>query len=258
MERNYGMMRRYRTAAGAAVLFMTAACASSGTSRLEGLDADALYQVGHEAMRAEDWDDAIVAFERFTFQFPTHPRVQEARYRLGEARMQEEEYITAANEFSRLASDFPAGPWADDARFKVCEAYYELSPHPQLDQEYTIGALDHCQSLISYYPDSEYVPRAREMYQDLTNKLAVKRYETGEFYRKRGALDSAIIYYESTIELYPTSPTAPRALLRLVEAYTEIGYTAEADAARERLLSEFPDTAEARQISAAPPSVEGG
>ena len=58
------------------------------------------------------------------------------------------EYITAANEFSRLATDFPAGPWADDARFRVCESYYELSPHPQLDQEYTRGALDHCQSIL--------------------------------------------------------------------------------------------------------------
>ncbi|MGH7444982.1 MAG: outer membrane protein assembly factor BamD [Longimicrobiales bacterium] len=242
------MMRAVRTAASAAVLFMMVACASSGASRLQGLDADALYEVGHEAMRAGDWSDAIQAFERFTLQFPTHARVQEARYRLGEAHMHEEEYITAANEFSRLADDFPAGPWADDSRFKVCEAYYELSPDPQLDQEYTIGALDHCQSLISYYPDSEYVERARTMHADLTNKLAEKLYQAGDFYMNRGAIDSAIIYYESALDQYPDTAVAPRALLRLYEAYTEIGYTTEADAARERLLRDFPESAEAGEV----------
>lgn len=242
------MKRVFRTAAAAAVLFMMGACASSGAGQLEALDADALYAAGEDAVRGGDWRDAIEAFERFTLQFPTHPRVQEARYRLGEARMHEEEYITAANEFSRLADDFPAGPWADDARFKVCEAYFELSPHPQLDQEYTRGALDHCQSLISYYPDSEYVPRAREMMQELTNKLADKLFQAGEFYYKRGAIDSAIIYYESTVDQYPGAATAPRALLRLYEAYQELGYTSDAETVRERLLRDFPDSAEAERV----------
>src|SRR5690606_39662795 len=86
---------------------------------------------------------------------------------------------------------YPAGPWADDARFKVCEAYAELSPHPQLDQEYTKAAIEHCQSLITYYPDSEFVPRAQEILDRMIGKLAEKQYLAGEFYRKRGAIDSA-------------------------------------------------------------------
>ena len=242
------MMRAIRAAAFAAALFMIPACASSG-HRLDGLDADALFQAGEQAMLEEDWQDAIEAFERFTLQYPTHARSQEARYRLGVARFEDREYITAANEFSRLATDFPAGPWADDARFRVCESYYELSPHPQLDQEYTRGALDHCQSLMSYYPDSEFVPRASEMLQDLRNKLAAKLFQAGEFYKKRGAIDSAIIYYESTVAEYPTTALAPRALLRLYEAYSELGYDSDAESARERLLRDFPDSAEAERLA---------
>lgn len=249
-------MRAIRTAAGAAVLVMISACASSNTARLARLDADALFREGEAAMQRGDWSDAVEAFERFTLTFPTHPRVQEARYNLGRARMADEEYITAANEFSRLADDFPAGPWADDARFKVCESYVELSPHPQLDQEYTEGAIEHCQSLITYYPESEYVPQAQAFVEQMTNKLAEKRFQAGEFYRKRGAIDSAILYYESTLAQYPTTRAAPKALLRLYEAYGDIGYTEEAQAARERLLREFPDSPEARQLSGGAP-VEG-
>ena len=36
---------------------------------------------------------------------------------------------------------------ADDARFMACRSYEELSPDPQLDQEYTRAAIDHCCSL---------------------------------------------------------------------------------------------------------------
>jgi outer membrane protein assembly factor BamD len=222
-------------------------CATGGP-RLEGLDADALFAVGQEAMREEDWDNAVLAFQRFTLQFPTHARGQEARYLLGLAHMGDRQYITAANEFSRLASDFPAGPWADDARFNVCESYYELSPHPQLDQEYTRGAVDHCQSLISYYPDSEYVGRAQAMLDELRTKLAQKLFLTGEFYYKRGAHDSAILYYDATVARYPTTAVAPRALVRLLDVYEELGYTPEAEATRQRLLTEYPESPEAAAL----------
>jgi outer membrane protein assembly factor BamD len=251
------MMRSIRTAAAAAVLVMISACASSNASRLARLDADELFREGETALRAREWNDAIEALERFTLTFPTHPRNQEGRFLLGSAYMGKEEFITAANEFARLADDYPAGPWADDARFKVCEAYAELSPHPQLDQEYTKAAIEHCQSLITYYPDSEFVPRAQEILDRMIGKLAEKQYLAGEFYRKRGAIDSAILYYERMIEEYPTAPAVPKALLRLYEAYRRIGYAEEAEAARERLLREFPDSEQARELASRTSAEEG-
>jgi outer membrane protein assembly factor BamD len=156
--------------------------------------------------------------------------------------------VTAALEFNRLASDFPAGPWADDARFGVCRAYYELSPAPPRDQEYTVTAVDHCRSLGLYYPESEYVPRVTEMLVTLVNKLAQKEYETAEYYFRRRAYHSANIYYEAVANNYPETSWAPRALLRLHESYTRLGYEQEALAARERLLQEFPDSPQARQV----------
>ena len=229
------------------ILVLAAGCASGGPN-LQELDADALFARGQDAMSEEDWSDAVIAFQRFTLQFPTHPRTQEARYLLGIAHMEDEQYITAANEFSRLASDYPAGPWADDARFKVCESYYELSPHPQLDQEYTRGALDHCQSLISYYPDSEYVTRAQQMLDELRHKLAMKLFLTAEFYDKNSAYDSAILYYDATVAQYPTTDVAPRALYRLLQVYEELDYTPEAEATRQRLLTEYPESMEAGML----------
>jgi outer membrane protein assembly factor BamD len=239
--------RWMRFANGALIVALLAACASRGPA-YDTMTADQLLQLGLDEKAERDWDEAVAALERFIFQYPTHERYQEARYALGEVYFERREYITAANEFARLATDFPAGDYSDDARFKVCESYYELSPGPQLDQEYTRGAIDHCQSLLAYYPDSEYAERARAMVAELTDKLADKLFLAGDHYYKRRAYDSAIQYFEDLLEQFPASAAAPKSLLRLYESYREIGYAEEAQAARERLLRDFPTSEEARVV----------
>lgn len=236
-------------------LLLATGCASSGP-RLAELEADALYQYGLDRAADHKWNDAARALEQFIFQFPTHPRYQEARYRLGEVYFSKKDYLIAANEFSRLADDYPNGEWADDARYQVCSAYHTLSPKPQLDQEYTRTALVHCQSLLAYFPQSEYAPRARLMITELENKLARKIFLNGEHYFKRDAIDSAIIYFGMCLEAYPNSAVAPEALLRLYESYVKIDYTDEATAIRDRLLREFPDSEQAQRLkgSAGPSS----
>jgi outer membrane protein assembly factor BamD len=233
------------------ILLALVACGKRPDS-VQQLSADALYERAQAALQGHDWTDAIELFERFVIQFPTHGRVTEARYRLGEAYFGKKEYITAGTEFSRLANDYPSGPWADDARFKVCESYQRLSPPAVLDQQYTRAAVDHCQSLLTYYPNSEYAPRAREIITELRSKLAEKDYRTGEYYKKLKAYDSAIIYYDSAVRNYADTPVAPRALLRMYETYQILGYKEEADGAKERLLKDYPSSPEAKQVQGTP------
>ena len=113
------------TAALSALLL--AGCASTGP-KLTKLTPEELFDYGMKRREAHKWRDAIAAFERFSFEYTTHPRYQEARYELSRAHFGAKEYVTAATEYARLAMDFPAGPWADESRFGVCESYYRLSP----------------------------------------------------------------------------------------------------------------------------------
>lgn len=236
-----------------ALMIGPAACAS-GQPNLVQLGADRLFERGIALLNDGEWSQAITTFEQFVIQYPTHARVQEARFRLGEAYFGKKEYVTAANEFSRLASDYPAGPYADDARFKVCESYYRLSPKSQLDQQYTKAAVDHCESLIAYFPTSDLVPRAREIITEMRLKLARKEFDNGEFYFKRDALDSAIIYYENTLRDYADTSYAPRALSRLIQIYQRLGYEEEEQEMRDRLLRDYPESAEARALQSPAPA----
>lgn len=212
------------------------------------LNPDILFGNALSALQRHHWADAAILFERFTLQYPSNARLPEARFHLGEAYFGKQEYVTAANEFSRLADDYPAGNYADDARFKICESYYRLSPKPELDQQYTRSALDHCASLLAYYASSEFAPKAQAFLTELKTRLAEKAFLTAEFYLKRNAFDSAIIYYEAALRDYPDTPTAPRTLLRLYETYHRLNYKDEMDAAKQRLLKDYPTSPEAKQL----------
>ena len=228
-------------------VFFTGACAGSGT-QIRTVEPTALFQEGMNKLNARKWSDAARAFERFTLEFPTDPRYQEARFHMAEAHFGQKEYITAATAFARLVGDYPGGEYADDAQAKVCESYYELSPESQLDQEYTLQALDQCNALVQFWPNSQFAPRAATMIQELTDKLARKIFEAGDYYYRRKAYDPAILYYEIAARDYPTSIYAPRALARMIQSYRILKYDTEEAETRARLLKEYPESPEAKQL----------
>lgn len=212
------------------------------------LPPDELYRIGRQHYEDEEWDRAIEALQRLLFQDPGHSKADSAQYLVAESYFQNEQYLTAASEFLRLAQNRPAGALADQARYRACLAYYELSPRPELDQEYTRQAINQCRSVGLLYPQSPYAEEARERIAELTDKLARKYYQTARYYLDRRAYDSAIIYLEHLLENYPESGVAPEAMLRLYESYRNVGYVQEAEEIRERLLQQHPDSPQARQL----------
>ena len=252
--KEYVTNRKRGIGIGLVMGLLVAACSHKGQTAIDRLDADALFQRALNDMQTRHFTTAAELFERFTLQYPSHPRLQEARFDLGQSYFGKKEYITAANEFSRLSNDFPAGPYADDARYMVCESYAKLSPAPELDQQYTKGAIEHCQSLISYYPTSEFVPKAQQRLTEMKTKLAMKEFINAEFYFQRKAYDSAIIYYELAVNNYPDTDVAPRALMRMYDAYKILNYKEEMETTRQRLLKDYPNSSEAKQLQQAAPA----
>jgi outer membrane protein assembly factor BamD len=213
-----------------------------------GLPADELYRIGLQKFENRDWKGAIEAMQRYVFADPSAARVDSAQLLTGEAYFNQRQYLTAASEFLRLAQDRPAGRLADLARYRACESYYELSPRPELDQEFTEQAINECRAVALLYPDSPYAELAVQRVEELTNKIARKNYLNAVYYFRRKAYDSAIVYLEYMLETFRGSAVEPEALLKLYEAYVKLGYTDEADQTRDRLLRDYPDSPEAREL----------
>lgn len=209
---------------------------------------DELYQRGVAAFEAGRHAQAIEALSAFSVSFLGDPRVPEALYLLGRSHTARRQYLTAVTEFQRLVNEFPAHARGREARFGLCEAYYRLAPRPQLDQEYTRAAILHCDAFATYFPETGEAGTARGWVAELNGRLAQKLYDTGVFYFRRRAYDSAVIYFQQAVDTYPRTAVAPAALGMLVETYTRIGYVEDAAAARERLQRDYPESAEARTL----------
>ncbi len=251
MKRKFGLMgrgpRRALWPLLAAVAALSAACGPKAPP-LTQMTPEELWLKGVDAYNARHWDKAIRFFGQYITVGGTDPRVHQARYYTGEAYFNDHQYVSAAGEFTRLAGDLGRTDLADDARFMACRAYEELSPDPQLDQEYTRAAIDHCQALINYFPDSSHADQAREIVANMQEKLAAKVYEGGEWYFHRRAYDSAVIYFDVVVKQYPQTEHAPKALARLIRIYDILDYQDEHDQAVQQLRSQYPDSPEARAL----------
>jgi outer membrane protein assembly factor BamD len=214
------------------------------------LEPDVQYQRGVAAFEARQFARAIELLQPFVVQHIGDPRMPDALYTLGRAYVARREWVSAASEFQRLATEFPNHPRALPARLATCEAYVNLSPRPQLDQQYTYAALLHCEAVASGYPGTSEAEQARQHVAEMRHKLAQKEFETGMFYFRRRAFDASVIYFQRAVEEFPDTTVAPAALLRLHEAYSLIGYVEEAQETRERLLRDYPQSPEAQSLRA--------
>jgi outer membrane protein assembly factor BamD len=232
-----------------AMLLLAAGCATHRVNPAS-LSPDALFARADTLYQAKEYGKAIPLLEAFVQQHVTDPRAPQAEFMLGTSYMARKEYLTAATNFQRLVEDFPGSPHDLDARFAICQAYVHLSPKPALDQEYTRAALTHCQSIADNFGGTTQATQAKKYVDQLQDKLAEKLFDTGRFYAKRKAYDSAVVYFRMVVSQYPQTSSAPAALQELAECYKIMGYVEDAEQARQQLLKDYPQSSQAQALRA--------
>lgn len=233
----------------ALLLLLVSGCGAR-QENLALLPPDDMYARAVVAFEARRFDQAINLLEFFVNQHLGDERAPDARMMLAEAHMARREYVTAAMHYQRMVNDFPFHPRALEARFQTCDAYYRLSPRAALDQQYTISAIVHCESVAENFPTTTEAAQAREHVVELRHKLAQKSYDTAMQYFRRRAYDAAVVYFQEVVDQFPDTRIAPTALEQLIETYERIGYVEDAEDARQRLLREYPQSPEAQALRA--------
>ena len=195
-----------------------------------------------------DYLAAIRGWEDFLLRDPLNPLADSAKLMLGEAYLASNQDLLAAHEFSQLATTRPNSSLADDAQYGACRAEWAMSPKLPRDQESTARAMEVCRELIEYFPRSRWVPAADSILSEARAKMAAKEYEIGLWYFKRGFYESANIYLQEVLDRYPGAPIEPQVLATLYRSLRRVGFNAEAEEAKEKLLREYADSPEAQEF----------
>lgn len=99
----------------------------------------------------------------------------------------------------------------------------------QRDQSTSREAFDNFSELLRRYPDSKYVPDAKQRMISLKNNMAMHEIHIAEYYMETRCYVAALDRASNVIEKYQQTPAVPMALQIMQEAYRQMNMTAQAD-----------------------------
>lgn len=113
---------------------------------------------------------------------------------------QMKDYYLAGYQFERFESQYPKSEKAEETLFLSAKSFYKLSPVYSKEQKETVTAIEKLQMFINKFPDSEYLPEANVLIQELDYKLEKKAFEIAKLYNKIANFESAD--YEASIKAF--------------------------------------------------------
>lgn len=208
-------------------------CASHRNNLVRDGGPTKLYDQGKKQMDASDYPSAIKSFQALQSRYPFAPETRQAQldlvylyYKGG----QPEQAVDAAEAFER---ENPTHPRVDYCMYMRGRVYFDqeanflekffrvdMSKRPPKD---TMKSYSTFEELIRRYPNSEYVPDARQRMVFLRNRLARFENYVAQYYINRGAYIAAINRSKYALEHYPGAPELEKTMQIQITAYEKLG-----------------------------------
>jgi outer membrane protein assembly factor BamD len=230
-----------------AVALLLAGCSASDPQKIP--TAEERFAEAMEKFHDEDYLEAITDFEAIRLQYPATPIADSARFYSGMSRYEREEFLLGTYDFNQLIQNGAAKTLVPDAYHMLSQCYYRLSPKVPLDQMYTYQAIDALQTFIELYPDHPQAEEASKQVQELSNKLAMKEYDTAVLYMKMENREAAMICFDTVIDRYYSTDWADDAMAQKIRIHMNAEDYGKAWPLLKAFLDKFPDSPYRKEIS---------
>ncbi len=201
---------------------------------------DDIYNEAMDYLLEGSYAPAARAFEEVERQHPYSVWATKAQLMAAYAHYQNNDYDEAVIAAERFIELHPGSPDTPYARYLVGLCYYEQISDVGRDQRMTELALDSFEEVTRRYPDSRYARDAALKISLVRDHLAGKEMEVGRTYQDLEFYVAAINRFRNVVAEYQTTSHVPEALLRLTECYLSLGVVGEAQAAAAVLGYNFP------------------
>jgi len=215
------------------------------------LSAEELYQKGNEALNNQSWGRAIGAYKALQTRYPFGRYTEQSMVDLAFAYYKYGEPENALSTLDRFIRTYPTHPNVDYAYYLKGLVNYsqnlgfleKLMPErvQDRDQSMAIDAFIDFSELIRRFPDSRYVPDARQRMIFLRNNLSAYEVAVAQYYLRRKAYVAAVNRARYALETYPNTPHLSDALIVLVKAYDKLESPELSEGAMAVLALNYPD-----------------
>ena len=199
-----------------------------------------LYNAAMDMLLDGDYSGSSGAFEEVERQHPYSIWATKAQLMASYAYYQEGDYDEAVIAAERFISLHPGNADIAYAHYLVGLCFYEQISDVGRDQKMTRLALEEFNTVIRRFPASRYARDASLKVDLARDHLAGKEMEIGRTYQDLEFYVAAINRFRTVIESFQTTSHVPEALHRLTESYLALGVMDEAQMTAAVLGHNFP------------------
>jgi len=205
------------------VLFLTLASCGDYQKLLKSDDAELKFNKAVEYFEKGDFMRASTLFDAVSAYFKGTERSETVLNYLAKSYMGQKDYYSASEYYKTYVKTYPKGKYVIEAKYMIGYCYYLDSPDARLDQTATINALAALQEFVEVYPESERVPDANKLLDEMTDKLAYKAYLNAKLYYNLGNYmgnnyEASVIAAQNALKNYPSTVYREELSMLILEA----------------------------------------
>ena len=193
---------------------------------LKSDDAELKYNKAVEYFDKGDFMRASTLFDAVATYYKGTERSETVLNYLAKANMGQKDYYSASEYYKTYVKTYPKGKYVTESKYMIGYCYYLDSPDARLDQTPTYSAIAALQEFIDVYPESERVPEANKLLDELTNKLAYKAYLNAKLYYNLGNYlgnnyESAVITAQNALKKYTSTAYREELIMLILDSKFE-------------------------------------
>ena len=134
-----------------------------------------LFETGTEYLQKSQFIKARLAFQTLINTYPDSDMTAESYMAIGDSFYDEggsENLLQAEDQFKNFIVFFPTHPKAPDAQMKIISLNMRMMRDPDKDNTYAIKAQDALKKFIDQFPNSLYIPAAKQYLIQVEDNLA--------------------------------------------------------------------------------------
>lgn len=191
-------------------LVMLFASCSEYTKVMKSRDVDYKFDYAKRAYEQKKYIQASTVLNEIYTPLRGTAKGEEALFLLAMSYYGNQDYTNSNLFFKTYYQRYPKGKFAELSHFYSGYGFYQDSPDPQLDQTYTIKAIEELQNFLEKYPKSEKAKEAQDAIFEMQDKLTLKELQNAQLYYNLGNFmgnnyESAVIVSQNALKDYPYS-----------------------------------------------------